>query len=152
MKAEGFIWNGNYVTRSESFYTNTVVSFNITYGMIEAFISKIDTKKYKITHKGFQGLSNKQRLVATITIKLPLIFMEDLLEKLGVKNIEKDGNIDYYRSSMEKPSRNYVELKYWMFNTKTKQFKLTQTTPFVVNGIMSRGMGQNSHFICKRIS
>lgn len=152
MKAEGFIWNGEYVSRSQSFHKKTKVTFFVTYQMLENFITKIQTKSYKINHKGFYGLSNRQRLVAAVTVEMPLIFMEDLLQKLGLTKIEKDGIVEYYRYAMEKPSRNYVEPKYWMFNTKTKQFKLTQTTPFVVNGTMSRGMGQNSHFICKRIS
>jgi hypothetical protein len=83
---------------------------------------------------------------------MPLIFMEDLLQKLGLVNRAEDGIVEYYRNAMEKRSRNYIEPKYWMFNAKTKQFKLTQTAPFKINGTMSRGTGQNSHFICKRIS
>ena len=151
MKATGFFWNNEYVTRSTSFHVKGKVSFRITYGMIENFIKKIDTKNYSIKHLGYANLSNKQRKVAVVTIEMGLIFLEDLLEKLGLKNIDKDCVIDYYRYSIEKPSKNYTDLKYWMFNARTKNSKLVANTPFAFNGNISKGTSSLSHYLCKKV-
>lgn len=152
MKATGFIWNGNYVSRSNSFYVKGKVSFRVTYQMLEKFIQKINTKKYKINHKGHEWLSNKQRQVAIVTIEMPIIFLEDLLEKLNIPNVCEDGVYDFYRSELENNKhRANFEPKYYIFNSKKKIGYFAQNTPFVVNGTSSRGENELKHFFCKRI-
>ena len=152
MIIEVFYWNNTCFQRWEGFQKEGEVTLLVTRRMIQNVIDKSNYKGWHIEHIGEQLLSNKTRVCAKMTIRLPLIHLHTVLGRLEIPWVDSDGLVSYYRSALDCSPSSFTPAGKYMLYKRGKGTKVVPNTPFIVYGTQSKGNGQCKGMLARRIN
>jgi len=135
------------------FETKTFVLI-VARGMIESIIQKTGIKYWLISKPFDHHLANKDRVCVKMWLITSVRHYDEICsEKLGFQTNKSECYFYSHAFDRTRPMyKRHSEPRYWLFNAKTKEIKLTETAPFRVQGFgLKRGTGSNSHLTVRRL-
>lgn len=138
MKVTAYKFNGILF---EGSFRQITIELKVTKQMIQSVIDKSTHRKWKITHCGIVGLSNKLRDVSIMECTVPAYLADAIFENLLIQT--DNTRIEYYRANLEKEKVKSAEYAFGknpnclVFNRAEKTWQLKRFS----EGAMKRDPG-----------